>query len=148
VARIPDKVQLVGNGTDEEMKLCHFYLTLLSNASMKLYLNYTAAQYTIELPCPISLGGGDWEFALTELSVRAIFDSVVRDLCYVKLVSHEHTINNPTSFYTIAAEHYNDDSLLRCFNYHIANEGILYVLFLTMLNGKVELLNSSNFKAR
>jgi len=110
---------------------------------MKLYPNNTAAQYTTNLPRPISLDGGNWEVAVTKFSVLAIFDNVVRDTCYVKLISPGHVINNPTSVYAVVAGHYNDDSLLCYLNHHVANEGVLFV----MKNGKVELLNSSNFNA-
>jgi len=67
----------MGDSTDEEMNLRRFYLTLPSNASMQLYPNNTAAQYTIKLPRPINLDGGGWEVALTELSIPSIFDNVV-----------------------------------------------------------------------
>jgi len=100
-----------------------------------------AAQYTIKLPQPITFDGGDWEVALIKFLVPAIFDNVVRHTCYVKLIGPEHTINNPTSVYTVAAGHYNDDSLLRYLNHRIVNKGVWFV----MENGKVELLNSGNF---
>ena len=87
---ISGKVQFVGDGTDEEMNSRRFHLTLPSNASMDLYPKNTAAQYTIKLPCPVALEGGDWEVALTELSVPAIFDNVLKDTCLVKLID-EHT---------------------------------------------------------
>jgi len=67
MAWIPYKVQLVRDSTDEEMNSRRFYLTLPSNASMQLYPNSTAAQYTIKLLRPIDLDGGNWEVALTEL---------------------------------------------------------------------------------
>ena len=73
-----DEVRLVGGGTDEEMNSRRFYLTLPSNTSMDLYSKNTAAQYRIKLPHPVSLDGGDWEVALTELSVLAIFDNVLK----------------------------------------------------------------------
>jgi len=57
---------------------------------MDLYSKNTAAQYRIKLPHPVSLDGGDWEVALTELSVLAIFDNVLKNICYVKLID-EHT---------------------------------------------------------
>ena len=83
VARISGKV---GDCSDKEMNSRRFYLTLPSNASMNLYPKNTAAQYTIKLPRSIALDGGDWEVALTELSVPAIFDNVLKNTCYVKLI--------------------------------------------------------------
>ena len=143
VARIPNKVQLVGDGTNKGMNSRRFYLTLPSNASMQLYRNNTAAQHTIKLPRPINLDGGDWEVALTELSVPSIFDNVVSSTCYIKLTDPKHLINNSTVNYIVEPVHYNRDSLLRYLNHRVANDGILFV----MENGKVELLNSGNFKA-
>jgi len=143
VARIPDKVQLIGDSTDEEMNLRCFYLTLPSNALMQLYPSNTAVQYTIKLPRPINLDGRHWEVALTELSVPSIFDNVVSGTCYIKLTDPEHLINNSTVNYIVEPGHYNEDILLSYLNHQVANDGILFV----MENGKVELLNSGNFKA-
>jgi len=117
-----------------------FYLTLPSNASMQLYPNNTAAQYTIKLPRSINLDGGDWEVALTELSVPSIFDNVVSGTCYIKLTDHVNMIVNN---YIVEPGHYNEASLLKYLNHRVANNGILFVIE----NGKVELLNSGNFKA-
>ena len=44
--------------------------------------------------------------------------------------------------YIVEPGHYNEDSLLKYLNYRVANDGILFVV----VNGKVELLNSGNFK--
>jgi len=120
-----------------------FYLTLPSNSSMQLYPNNTATQYTIKLPRPINLHGGDWEVALTELSVPSIFDNVVSGMCYIKLTNPETSINNSTvNNYIVEPGHYNEDSLLSYLNHQVATDGILFV----MENGKVELRNSGNFK--
>jgi len=125
VARIHDKVQLMGDGTDEEMNSHRFYLTVPSNASMQLYPNNKVAQYRIKLPRPINLDSGDWDVALTELSVLSIFDNVVSCTCYIKLIGPEHSINNSTVNYIIEPGHYNEDSLLRYLNHQVANYGIL-----------------------
>jgi len=111
---------------------------------MQLYPNNMAAQYTIKLPRPINLDGADWEVAFTELSMPSIFDNVVSGMCYIKLTDPEHSINNSTvNNYIVEPGHYNEDSLLSYLNHLVANEGILFL----MENGKVELLNSGNFKA-
>ena len=46
--------------------MTHFYMTLPSNASMKIYPNNTVAKYTTQLPTNIELDG-EWEVALTEI---------------------------------------------------------------------------------
>jgi len=67
----------------------------------------------------------------------------VSGACYVKLIGPQHSINNSTVNYTVESGHYNEDSLLRYLNKQVANDGILFLI----KNGKVELVNSSNFKA-
>jgi len=96
---------------------------------MQLYPNNTAAQYTIKLPRPINLNGGDWEVALTELSVPSIFDNIVSGTCYIKLTDPEHSINNSTvNNYIVEPGHYNEDSLLSYLNHRVATDGILFVM--------------------
>jgi len=114
VAWISGKVQLVGDGTDEEMNSRRFYLTLPSNARMDLYPKNTAAQYTIKLPSPVALDGGEWEVALTELSVPAIFDNVLKNLCYVKLLDEcTDTVEHPSEIYIVREGYYHTvDSLV------------------------------------
>ena len=46
--------------------MTHFYMTLPSNASMKIYPNNTVAKYTTQLPTNVELDG-EWEVALTEI---------------------------------------------------------------------------------
>jgi len=46
--------------------MSHFYLTLPSNASMKIYPDNTVAKYTTKLPTSIELDG-EWEVAMTEI---------------------------------------------------------------------------------
>ena len=92
---------------------------------MQLYPNNKVAQYRIKLPRPINLDSGDWDVALTELSVLSIFDNVVSCTCYIKLIGPEHSINNSTVNYIIEPGHYNEDSLLRYLNHQVANYGIL-----------------------
>ena len=46
--------------------MTHFYLTLPSNASMKIYPNNTVAKYITKLASNIELDG-EWEVALTEI---------------------------------------------------------------------------------
>jgi len=102
---------------------------------MQLYMNNTAGQYTIKLPRPINLDGGDWEVGHTELSVPSIFDNVVSGTCCIELTDPEHSINNSTvNNYIVEPGHYNDDSLLSYLNRRVANDGILFM----MENGKVE----------
>ena len=78
MTRISGKVQFVGQKVDEEMSLRRFHLTLPSNTSN------TAAQYTTKLRHPLSLEG-DWEVALTEISVPDMFHNVKKDSCYLTL---------------------------------------------------------------
>ena len=55
--------------------MTHFYLTLPSNASMKIYPDNTVAKYTTQLPNNIELDG-DWEVALTEIQYPHKFYNV------------------------------------------------------------------------
>ena len=51
------------------MKRNHFYITLYSNASQKLYPDNTQASFTCHLAQPIDLGStSDWEVGLCEIS--------------------------------------------------------------------------------
>ena len=50
----------------DDIIMTHFYMTLPSNASMKIYPNNTVAKYTTQLPTNIELDG-EWEVALTEI---------------------------------------------------------------------------------
>ena len=55
--------------------MTHFYLTLPSNASMKIYPDNTVAKYTTQLPNNKELDG-DWEVALTEIQYPHKFYNV------------------------------------------------------------------------
>jgi len=90
-----------------------------------------------------NLDNGVWEVTLTELSVPSIFDNIVSGTCYIKLIGPEYSIYNSTANYIVEPGRYNEDSLLCYLNHQVANDGILFM----MENGKVELLNSGNFKA-
>ena len=49
----------------------HFYVTLFSNASQKIYPNNTQATFTINLAQPIDLGSSsDLEVGLCEISYK------------------------------------------------------------------------------
>ena len=51
------------------MERKHFYITLYSNASQKLYPDNTQASFTCHLAQPINLGSAsDWEVGLSEVS--------------------------------------------------------------------------------
>jgi len=143
VARISSKVQLVGDCTDEEMNSRRFYLTLPSNASMNLFPDNTAAQYTIKLPRPITLDGGDWEVALTELSVPAIFDNIKDNTCFVQLIGPDDTIDRPTMIFTIDGGYYTLDTMIRYLNQRLSPRGIT----VKMLNGAVLLRNNGTYRA-
>jgi len=142
VAWISGKVQLVGNRIDEKMNSRRFYITLPSNASMSLYPNNTAAQHTIKLPRPITLDGGDWEVALTELSVPAIFDNVIGESCYISLIGIDDTINSPDMKFTVPEGHYTVDSMVR----KLRNMLIFRYVSLEMDHDKVILHNNSAYK--
>jgi len=68
VARISRQVQLVGE--QDRMNVRRFYFTLPSNSSMNYYPSNTVARYTTKLPQVTELDG-DWEVALTEISIPA-----------------------------------------------------------------------------
>ena len=47
----------------------HFYVSLLSNASQKIYPDDTEAAFTVHLAQPIDLGtSSDWEVGVCEVS--------------------------------------------------------------------------------
>jgi hypothetical protein len=47
----------------------HFYVTLLSNASLKIYPSNTLSSFTLHLAQPVNLGSTDrWEVGVLELS--------------------------------------------------------------------------------
>jgi len=76
------------------MSLRRFHLTLPSNSSMDCYPSNPAAQFTTKLPHPLSLEG-DWEVALTEISVPDMFHNVKKDSCFLTLTkdySHSYTV--------------------------------------------------------
>ena len=52
---------------------------------MDCYPLNTAAQFTTKLPRPISLEG-EWEVALTEISVTIMFNNVKKDSCFLVLM--------------------------------------------------------------
>ena len=125
------------------MNLRRFYITLPSNALMSLYPNNTAAQHTIKLPRPITLDGGDWEVALTELSVPAIFDNVIGESCFVSLIGPEDTNNNPDMKFIGPEGHYSVDSMVR----KLRNMLIFRYVSLDMDHDKVVLHNNSGYRA-
>jgi len=143
VAWISSKVQLVGDCADEEMNSRRFYLTLPSNASMNLFPDNTAAQYTIKLPRPITLDGGDWEVALTELSVPAIFENIKHNTCHIQLIGPDATMDRPTTIFTIAERHYTIDRMVHYLNERLSPRGIT----VKMLNGAVLLRNTGTYRA-
>lgn len=53
-----------------------FYITLPSNASMKLYPDNTLSEYTTHLARRIVLAEDDWEVALTEIQYPILFSNV------------------------------------------------------------------------
>jgi len=133
----------VSDGTDKEMNSRHFYLTLPSNASMNLYPKNTAVQYTIKLPRPVALDGGDWEVAFTELSVPAIFDNILKNTCYVKLIDEcTDTVEHPSEIYIVREGYYNTvDSLV----YELKMMLILLGISLEMEMDRVVLQNNGNY---
>jgi len=143
VARISGKVQLVGDGSDKEMNSRRFYLTLPSNASMNLYPKNTAAQYTIKLPRTIALDGSDWEVALTELSVPAIFDNVLKNTCYVKMIDERtDTLEHPSEIYIVRSGYYHTvDNLV----HEIRNMLVLLGVYLELDSDRVVLQNNGNY---
>jgi len=110
---------------------------------MDLYSKNTAAQYRIKLPHPVSLDGGDWEVALTELSVLAIFDNVLKNTCYVKLIDEcTDTVEHPSEIYIVREGYYHTvDNLV----YELRMMLILLGISLEMDMDRVVLQNNSNY---
>ena len=68
---------------------------------MDCYPSNTAAQYTTKLPHALSLEG-DWEVALTEISVPDMFHNVKKDSCFLTLTeafSTRYTIPIEEGYY-------------------------------------------------
>lgn len=53
-----------------------FYLTLFSNTSQQIYPNNSTSKFTLKLPKPVILNGGDWCVGLTECHHPSILGSV------------------------------------------------------------------------
>ena len=68
------------------MSVRRFYLTLPSNSSMDYYPSNTVARYITKLPQVTELDG-DWEVALTEISIPAQLPNVTRNAHFFKLSS-------------------------------------------------------------
>ena len=78
------------------------HLTLPSNSSMDCYPNNTVAQFTTKLPGVIELDG-DWEVALTEISVPSPLPNALRETHFITLTSadtnEKRTYSLPTGYY-------------------------------------------------
>jgi len=79
------------------MSVRRFNLTLPCNSSMDYYPSNTVARYTTKLPQVTELAG-DWEVALTEISISAQLPNVTRDNHFFTLSSvdsdetHKYTL--------------------------------------------------------
>jgi len=127
----------VGRSVDEKMNSRRFHLTLPSNSSMGCYPNNTVAQFTTKLPHPISLEG-DWEVALTEISVPAIFNNVLRDSCVIALTKDSSEI------YTFPVEpgYYKSiNELVKWLSDILSNRGITFAMY----RNRVKIINSGEF---
>ena len=95
---------------------------------MDCYPNNTAAQHTTKLPRNINLEG-DWEVALTEISVPVSMSNVLKDTCmvYLKRGSRIDTHTVMPGYYR------NTEDLLDFLSKGVADRGIA----LTMAEGKV-----------
>ena len=69
----------------------HFHLTLPSNASMNIYSQNTASQFTIKLPKRIELDG-QWAVSLNEISAPLAFDNISTGLCKFELRNEEEHV--------------------------------------------------------
>ena len=77
-----------------------------------------------KLPHPISLEG-DWEVALTEISVPAIFNNVLRDSCVVALTKDSSEI------YTLTVEpgYYESiNELVKWQSNVLSNRGVMFAM--------------------
>ena len=79
-----------------------FYLTLPSNSSMNYYPSNTVARYATKLPQVMELEG-EWEVALTEISVPSPLPNVTRDTHFFTLRS---TDTDETYKYTLRWGYY------------------------------------------
>ena len=70
-----------------------FYVTLPSNASMKLYPNNTLARYTTQLPNRIELGYEHWEVALTEILYPPRFYNIVGKEAWIRVICQSSKFN-------------------------------------------------------
>ena len=80
--------------------MTHFYMTLPSNASMKIYPNNTVAKYTTQLPTNIELDG-EWEVALTEIMYNNKWGNISGEwLRYYNGRSFSEKMHVPNGVYT------------------------------------------------
>ena len=91
---------------------------------MMLFPSNTAAEYSIKLPRPITLEG-DWKVALTELSVPAIFDNILRETCYIKLINKDNSLSE---MYYVSAGRYTAVSLVERLNVMMANRDVRFAM--------------------
>ena len=103
-----------------------FHVTLPSNSSMDCYPTNTAAQFTTKLPHQIALEG-DWEVALTEISVPITLDNVTKETCFVELSTWT---SERTYKYAVESGYY--DSLVQLMNSLsevLVDKGITFALW-------------------
>jgi len=84
-----------------------------------------------------------WVIALTELSVLAIFDNVLKNKCYIKLLDeHTDTVEHPSEIYIVREGYYHTvDSLV----YELRMMLVLLGISLEMDMDRVVLQNNSNY---
>jgi len=108
---------------------------------MDCYPTNTAAQFTTKLPHQIALEG-DWEVALTEISVSITLDNVTKDTCFVELSTWTSA---RTYKYTVESGYY--DSLAQLMNSLselLVDRGITFALW----TDKAKMENDGDYELR
>jgi len=105
---------------------------------MDCYALNTAAQFTTKLPHPISLQG-EWEVALTEISVPVMFNNVKKDSCLLVLMKDMMCVHT----YRIDAGYYSSiEKLIKFMNSMLRVNGISFLMY----GKKVKMLNTGEFE--
>jgi len=140
LAWISGKVQLAGRTLDETMNSRGFHVTLPSSSTMDCYPTNTVAQFTTKRHHQIALEG-DWEVALTEISVPITLNNVTKDTCFV-----EHSKwPSGTWMYTEVSGYY--DSVVELMNFLsevLADRGVTFTLWVD----KAKMTNDGDYEVR
>jgi len=81
VGGVSEQVQFVDGHLAAETSMSSFHLTIPFNSSVDYYPENSVARFTTKLPNNIDLDG-EWEIALSEISVPSRVYNVIEGLCY------------------------------------------------------------------